>query len=558
MKETSLLRQLRRLCHGSQEAVQNGSGLNELDRYIHVERPVERTIKDELDNIRTLNGGMILLVGSAGDGKSHMISTLKEEYSDFHFLNDATEGCSPQMTAVDTLKYAMESFSDDQIEKTSEKLFVAINYGKLLDFIEDSDVKENYRDLTACVERMKPITKSLNNRIVLISLSHLQSFELDINSIERPVDSSFMKSVLNKIVAKTKDNKFYQAYLEDKSSIDLDSIDTIDPIQLNYELLSEEAVRESIVQMIIEAIFRYDLIVTPRDFLDFIYSILVFPGWKDFNESKDFFKAILPSLLYNSTDNKIQKALSLLDPLKISSYEHDKELSKLFSIIEYEDGLICDNSSSMNPDLASSIKNALKKFFANNNKNKVDLSGLILRLQHIFNYHSESIAYINFIKCLQGYYKEESIIYENIDELVKNVIPRHYGSYYNDSDLIPLNIQGKKYKIFARLSMPTADFSPSFDSTQPYIFDKYIKLYYEFRKDEKPIELIMDFHLYEHLHELSEGKLATSYEGEKNLNFSNFVRVISGYSEAAQEVIIIDHENNQTRLSFKYKKLQMS
>ena len=29
------------------------------------------------------------MVGSAGDGKSHMISTLKKDYSDFEFRNDA-------------------------------------------------------------------------------------------------------------------------------------------------------------------------------------------------------------------------------------------------------------------------------------------------------------------------------------------------------------------------------------------------------------------------------------------------------------------------------------
>ncbi len=557
MKETALLRQLRRLCHGSQEAVQNGSGLNELDKYLHVKRPIENAITESLDKIRALNGGLILLVGSAGDGKSHMISTLKEDYDDFHFLNDATEGCSPCMTAVETLKYAMEEFSDDKIANTNEKLFVAINYGKLLDFIEDSDIKDNYKELVSCVEKMEPITKSLNNRIIIISLSHLQSFELNIESIDKPVDSYFMNSILEKIVVKSKDNKFYQAYLEDKQKQGLFYLDTIDPIQLNFELLSEKVVRDSIVQMIIEAIIRYDLIVTPRDFLDFIYSILVYPGWKEFNESKDFFKAILPSLLFDSSENKIQKALSLLDPLKISNYEHDRELSLLFSLQEYNDNLITQGKITLNSDLALSLENALQKFIANNNKYKVELSGVILRLQHALCYHSESKAYIEFVRYLQGYYKEDSVVYEIMDELVKNVIPRHYGSYYSDSDLIPLNIQGKKYKIFARLSMPTADFEPRFNSSQPYIFEKCIKLYYDFKTDE-PIELVMDFHLYEHLHELSEGKLATSYEGERNLNFSNFVRIISGFSDAAQEVIIIDNENNRTRLSFKYKKLQMN
>ena len=107
----SLLNQLKSLCHGSQEAVQSGAHFSELDKYLHVKRPIDNEICNHMDEILRVGGGILLLVGSAGDGKSHMISYLKsiERYKDFVFYNDATEGCSPQISAVETLKFSRKT-----------------------------------------------------------------------------------------------------------------------------------------------------------------------------------------------------------------------------------------------------------------------------------------------------------------------------------------------------------------------------------------------------------------------------------------------------------------
>ena len=87
MSRDRLLTQLRTLCHGSQEAVQSGSTFNELEKYLHIERPIDKEVCGCLNEIKEEGGGILLLVGSAGDGKSHMISYLrsKNEYNDFIF-----------------------------------------------------------------------------------------------------------------------------------------------------------------------------------------------------------------------------------------------------------------------------------------------------------------------------------------------------------------------------------------------------------------------------------------------------------------------------------------
>ena len=75
-----------------------------------------------------------------------------------------------------------------------------------------------------------------------------------------------------------------------------------DPLILNYELLSIHDVRNSIVMTIIEAIIRFKIIITPREFLDFIYSIMIYPH--DYKEKKDFYEALLPTLMYSGNENE--------------------------------------------------------------------------------------------------------------------------------------------------------------------------------------------------------------------------------------------------------------
>ena len=181
MKETNLMKELQRLCHGSQEAVQSGSALSPMDQYLHVERLIESDIRIKMDEISEQGGGLLLLVGSAGDG----------------FLNDATEGCSPSMNAVKTLKYTLQNFSDERIEHTTDKILVAINLGKLLDFVEDSEIKSRYTTFCNVAQSLAEgdqQTIHKTNKIKIISLSHQQIFELDTETSDNTYPVYLVKS----------------------------------------------------------------------------------------------------------------------------------------------------------------------------------------------------------------------------------------------------------------------------------------------------------------------------------------------------------------------------
>ena len=75
---------------------------------MHIERDAQKGLEELIIKANESNKAQLILVcGSVGDGKSHMISYLNnnKEYSDimknFTLHNDATESLEPNKTAMD-------------------------------------------------------------------------------------------------------------------------------------------------------------------------------------------------------------------------------------------------------------------------------------------------------------------------------------------------------------------------------------------------------------------------------------------------------------------------
>ena len=65
---------------------------------------------------------LVLLCGSVGDGKSHLLAYLNEEHKEllegFYIHNDATESHDPNLTELETLDNVLCSFRDENIDNS--------------------------------------------------------------------------------------------------------------------------------------------------------------------------------------------------------------------------------------------------------------------------------------------------------------------------------------------------------------------------------------------------------------------------------------------------------
>ena len=540
-KITELFKQLNR---GSFGAVQNGCQLSELTRYLNIDRMIEKNIADHMKAIQSNGGGLVLLIGNAGDGKSHIISKLKANgsYNDFEFYNDATASCSPKMSSIDTLKMVLRNFDDNHIGTTDKKMLLAINLGKLNAFVGDNNFSE-IGNIAKNVLSERYVKCDQKSYLRYISFSNQQQFELTQDGTDYPIDSSFIREILDKITLEDDSNPFYRAYRET-----LLSLGGLYPEVVNYRLLSLPSVKKAITRLIIEAIIRFQLIFTPRDFFDFICSIIVFPFSGSYKEGQHFFESLLPTLIYEGKTNKIQRAVNRLDPLRISSLEHNKELSVLFTAFQLPEESLEENELG---ELYKDLKDRTNFYYRNHGKDTERISKLVFRLNHLLKYDSESQEYKKYLSYLSRY-NDPATRYDVVNELEEMInicIPRHYGAYLEAGELVPLNIQGSKYRLFTRIDKEMTNVDAPYLGENHNEFLLYIPLEWEVKNTRIPLK--MDYQLFEYISSLEKGKLAITYESELNIEFSRYIRELIKNSASDKEVIIISSDNKQMSLKSK-------
>ena len=272
--------ELNRLRKSSSDSIDNVVNFDSFKKYMHIQRQAEVDLKDIL---RKVNGSgkktIILLCGSAGDGKSHLLSYLKnsdDEYllENYEIHNDATESSSPAKTAIETLNEVLDSFSDEQIDKDEKNLILAINLGVLSNFIE-SDYGIRFSKLKKYVLEYNLLTSKVNleGYIPGSSFQHISFADYHMFTLsEDGIRARYIELILDKIFSKNEDSIFYSTYLGGSESCPLAKKC---PVKNNFEFLLISENRQFVSELLAKAIIQDKEVLTTREILNYVYDILV-------------------------------------------------------------------------------------------------------------------------------------------------------------------------------------------------------------------------------------------------------------------------------------------
>lgn len=313
---TGMLREtLNYLSGQSSSAIADADKLSDLQNYLHVKRgSLESDLLKSAKTFNTEHGKLIFLVGNVGDGKSYSIGYLKQKHPDIfsdynvHIYYDATESSDPQKTAMETLMERLDQFSDDKIENNYENWIIAINMGVLVNFIRKArengnfNIVINYLESTGITEKTSDITNINSEYFNLVSFRNYPLFTVD----EKGITSPFYDELFGKIIAKSDDNPFYEAYLNDSKNGQLELL------HHNFELFMNDSVRETLKFLLIKIQIESKVIISTRSLLELIHDILVPTEIKD---KKTIYDVSLPNLLFSGTeDSSIIKKINAFDP----------------------------------------------------------------------------------------------------------------------------------------------------------------------------------------------------------------------------------------------------
>lgn len=175
--------ELNRLRKSSSDSIDNVEKFDAFKEYMHVARTVEEDLKSILREINfSGKKSLVLLCGSAGDGKSHLLSYLKNSdeeklISNYTVFNDATESSAPSMTAIETLSVLLKDFKDQNLSSPGKNIILAINLGVLSNFIE-SEYGDEFSLLRKYVAEL--LVKATIQDKVILTTREILNFIYDI------------------------------------------------------------------------------------------------------------------------------------------------------------------------------------------------------------------------------------------------------------------------------------------------------------------------------------------------------------------------------------------
>ena len=563
MRQKCLTEELNRLKESSREAVENINQFSEFKQYMHIEREVQKDLEQILSDAKnSVESRLILVCGSVGDGKSHLLSYFRnqdEELRDeFIFHNDATESFSPNKTSIEQLNELLDPFCDEKLGHNQSKIILAINLGTLNNFI-DSEYGDRFTMLKEFIITNKILELEINNTKVSKD-SHFQYInftDYHIFTLENAqVKSEYIKSIINKVVSDDSDNVFARAYRECCEHCEYAFKC---PIKENFNLLRNEKIQNSLVELLVKATIKYKVIISTRALLNFVYELIVPTTYLDVNlgEFKDrinrmqlnqYISALLPNVIFEHKElSAIFEAMHQLDPVNLrnSSIDdfiiqfnnEDDYLSYLDEYVEYENTYILENAG--NAEKSSILKFVIRACYLAITKEQLLL---------------EDKIYDDYIRNLYYFNKGDKLKLKEMYNKVKNGILSWNGDAGKDYMNISVGQKQTQYSIKEKIELrPDTSNLKQDTATEIKKFMTSITLGFKNENIDKGYFIDIDYNLYTLLDDINHGYYPNKRDKNQFINFVDFLSKVECLGSKSQKVYITEKnkkKNKKYRLEF--------
>lgn len=522
----------------SKESVVNAGSFGHLRDYMHVERPIQLELEKMLQEVKSDGEpSLILLCGSVGDGKSHLLAYMKEKHPDLLdgviVHNDSTESFNPDQNSLEALEQVLGPY--DEIDSLKQPTIIAINLGVLHNFYRRQREAGRFTALCDFIDKSgvfekNPDPTNEDGTFKLLNFAETQPYILTENGAESP----FFLELFNKVTSPISGNPFYVAWQRDKDK-GLSSA-----AHENYHLMQGTVVKESIVQSLIETMIKQKIFISTRAFYNFLFEIIVPVS----NEIKDGdslqMKVVdmLPNLMYGHPDRSpLLTALSEVDPLKTRLEKTDRIVSDFI--------LSSDPSSFVHGKLGETSKigawkqvHLMKEYGL-----QTEYSRLLIRHHELLYKEDYDETYKEFVSYLHAYYKGGENEIGELFGLIEEVIYAWKGS--PKDKFVFMDSPNKKFRMAIEINIdPVVDeqiFASAMDADEVNRFSPSIRMGFSQNNEEFLFEL--DYQLYSLLKKIGSGYRPNRQDIQDALQFSEFHDKVLQSTDKTKNVLLVHKED---------------
>ncbi|WP_249870850.1 DNA phosphorothioation-dependent restriction protein DptF [Oceanobacillus saliphilus] len=535
----------------SKESVVNASSFGDLRTYMHV----ERDIQTELENILTQlkgngNPSLILLCGSVGDGKSHLLAYMKEHHTelmhDVVVHNDSTESYDPDKNSLDTLEKVLAPFNDGN--HPDKHVVIAINLGVLHNFYSLQRHTGKFQALCDFIDESGVFEKGQHGikqagAFYMLNFADSQPYVLTKEGPKSP----FFLELMDKVTNPDRNNPFYRSWLEDKEN----GIKTT--AHYNYFFLQHNEVKESIVQSLIEVMIKKKVFISTRAFYNFLYEIIVpvhNPLLKDDASIKG--EDMLPNLIYGHPDRSpLLAALNEIDPLRRRLETTDQLVSEFLLKTDPLAFAVEELGEHMAIGAWKQVNTMHKQ------KNQMEYARLFIRQHALLFRKNYDEVYREYVHFLFSFYHGDEDEIGRLFELIERVVYAWKGS--PKDRFVFVDSPNKTFRLAVEVNLePEVDeqvFGSSEGQDEVEQFTPSIRIGFSQKGEAFLFEL--DYKLYALLKQIRNGYRPNRQDIQDALQFSEFHDRIIKSADQKTNVLLV-HRHDGTILEVKKPRFSKS
>lgn len=581
-KTKCLINILNKLKTSSKEAVEGTDKFSDFKEYMHVNRKVETEFEELIEQANNLDKSQLLLIcGSVGDGKSHLISYFKKNknkiINNFVIHNDATESLDPKKTSVETLNDVLEDFSDENIGNNTRKIILAINLGTLTNFI-DSEYGARFTRFKEYIENQKILEQDIAdnkfNKDSYFQCINFTDFHMYTLTSEGP-KSKYIKDIFGRIFSEEADNPFYKEYKDTCCSGCLNYSRC--PIKENYEDLLRSVVKENIIQKLIESIVKSKVIISTRALLNFIYDIVVDSSLDNITEEKllkkvlkynfrDYLKSLTANIIYENKDaSNIIASMNTIDPLNVRTEKIDELLVNLNNterVCDYFKTYVDNNKEHHYYKLLVMDENLEVVKSEKLKKDQVELKQAIIKFffriasvmgKDTVNIFSDEV-YNKYMKYLYNSNRQDKYEMKQLLTFVKEVVYKWNGPKLENGQIhLSIGNNQAKFKVYENLEFDGKIEGALCKEINLHKFINTINLTYQTKNSlVKLVTINIDYLLFDLICKVKAGYRPNKNDKNNFINFVDFVKTLQEYG-SNKEKVLFDRKIGDKIRKFEFK-----
>ena len=549
----------------SKEAVENIDEFSSFKKYMHVERKVQKQLFELINEAGDAQESRLILVcGSVGDGKSHLLSYFNFHYpelmSKFYLHNDASESLDPTKTSMDILNEVLDGFSDEQLEKGEiHKVIIAINLGTFNNFIESPYI-ERFKKLKEFVKQHKIVETGIDESEILVEspFRYINFTDYHLFTLtEKGPKSFYLDQLLMKIANQDEENDMYIGYCETCENC---SFNGKCPVQANYMLLQHQPVRKGVIDYLIKAMIKEKLIISTRDVLNFFYDaitggmsaseLMKLNGDKITEEKiiKQMRLLVWHNIFEGKERSHVLDKLSLVDPLR-SMTEADKEKMLEYQFTNHIGNILKEDIKEFEESFLIHEFESIESYMRENGDNQNSTALKIKRLAYETYKRSElfrgiidqDLLYMQYMKDLFYRNRGSKSQLANIYRQVQRAVYKWDGSA--DSDGIRILSSKRHNNLGIYEPVEIKPYIKELNDQGLEVLDRflpYLSVSFTRAGKDTPVTLDMDYTLYQLIKELNDGYLNNEEEYRKNIAFQGFIEKLLVKDDEEEQVLIFE------------------